>query len=172
MDERGVLWFPTIQGPVGIALDEVAVPNQSHPVVIEGVTDRPGTLTLACRYGTDGSSKLKVVRPVPKERRLHSDRVDDAFKGKKGKEIHETLAALYSEVAGAEQIRGIKTQKAAKELIQDYAEAMPAASTKSNAGNGHPAVGDGRTAASGVEDQRVDVELLDLRVPVHQLRQT
>jgi len=84
-----------------------------------------GKITLARRYATDGSSKLRVVKPVTKDKKFHSDHVNDVFKGKKAKEIEEALLAFYPEVANTEEEESVSTQKAAKELIERYAVSLP-----------------------------------------------
>jgi predicted ATP-dependent endonuclease of OLD family len=79
-------------------------------------------LTLARRYSTDGTSKLRVVTQVPKETKFHDEQVDSAFKGKKGKEIVETFNAFYPEITFSEAT----TQAAAKELIRNYVSTLDA----------------------------------------------
>ena len=81
-------------------------------------------LVLARRYSTDGSSKLRVVTQIPKELKFRDENVNLNFKGKKGKEIEQTLLATYPEVADGETASAAKTQKVAKELIQAYVDTL------------------------------------------------
>jgi predicted ATP-dependent endonuclease of OLD family len=77
-------------------------------------------LILARRYSSDGSSKLRIVTQIPKEKKFHDEQVDNALKGKKGKEIAEILTSFYHEIADVAAVASATTQKAAKELIQNY----------------------------------------------------
>lgn len=77
-------------------------------------------LTLARRYSTDGTSKLRVVTHVPKEAKYRAETVSMTFSGKKGKDIAELLKANYPEVGDDATISSIGTQKAAKELIDAH----------------------------------------------------
>jgi putative ATP-dependent endonuclease of OLD family len=78
------------------------------------------SLTLARRYSTDGSSKLRVVTHVPKDAKYRTETVSTALSGKKGKEIVALLKAIYPEVGDDAAISAIGTQKAAKELIETH----------------------------------------------------
>lgn len=84
------------------------------------------SIVLARRYAQDGTSKLRVVTAVPQDTRYEDERIDDAFKGKKGKELGETLLASYPETTDATTARSVTTQKAAKEIIQEYVGKLPA----------------------------------------------
>jgi len=83
-------------------------------------------LVLARRYATDGSSKLRVVTHIPIETKFHSEKIDEAFKGKKGKELGETLTTFYPEVAGKEVANAVTSQGAAKDLIDKFVNQLPA----------------------------------------------
>lgn len=79
-----------------------------------------GELVLARRYSIDGSSQLRVVTDIPKEKKFHQEQVDEALKGKKNKEIVEVMTTFYPEVADTTSLSGLSTQKAAKDLISIY----------------------------------------------------
>jgi len=84
------------------------------------------SIVLARRYAQDGTSKLRVVTAVPQNIKFEDERIDDAFKGKKGKELGETLLAFYPETTDATTAKSVTTQKAAKEIIQEYVGKLPA----------------------------------------------
>ena len=83
------------------------------------------SITLARRYAIDGSSKLRIITKIPSELKYRDEKVEEVFKGKKGKELGEALLAFYPEVATIEECKLITTQKAAKELIEKYVAGMP-----------------------------------------------
>jgi predicted ATP-dependent endonuclease of OLD family len=80
---------------------------------------------LARRYAIDGSSKLRIVTKIPSELKYRDEKVEEVFKGKKGKDLGEALRAFYPEVAAIEECKIVTTQKAAKELIEKYVASMP-----------------------------------------------
>ncbi|RYF44522.1 MAG: DUF2813 domain-containing protein, partial [Cytophagaceae bacterium] len=82
------------------------------------VTDT--SITLARRYAIDGTSKLRIVTKIPSELKYRDEKIEEAFKGKKGKELGETLLAFYPEVSTIDERNAVTTQKAAKELIEKY----------------------------------------------------
>lgn len=83
-------------------------------------------LVLARRYScSDGTSKLRVVTQVPKNKKFQKESIDEVFKGKTGKEIADTLLTFYPEVADADSAAKVTTQKAAKEAIDDYVARLP-----------------------------------------------
>lgn len=88
------------------------------------VTDT--SITLARRYAIDGTSKLRIVTKIPSELKYRDEKIEEAFKGKKGKELGETLLAFYPEVSTIDERNAVTTQKAAKELIEKYVDEMPA----------------------------------------------
>ena len=79
-------------------------------------------LILARRYSSDGKSSLRNVGYFPKLQKYAKEKIDDNFKGKKGKDITETLQTIYHEI----DINGktITTQANAKEIIDEYIEQM------------------------------------------------
>ena len=84
-----------------------------------------GKLKLARRYShNDYSSKLKNVMLVPKLEKFHKEKIDEHFKGKKKDDIQDTLRTIYHEL-DEDRIKTISTQKAAKELIQEFIDNMP-----------------------------------------------
>jgi len=87
---------------------------------------KDGTVVLARRYAQDGTSKLRVVTPVPQDRKYEDEKIDDVFKGKKPKEVGETLLAFYPETTDDATAKAVTTQKAAKEIIQAYISNLPA----------------------------------------------
>jgi ABC-type dipeptide/oligopeptide/nickel transport system ATPase component len=82
-------------------------------------------ITLARRYATDGTSKLRVVTFVPNENKYRQEYVSSILAGKKGAEIHDLLAQDYSEIVGDTHPESVSTQKAAKELIEKYVVGLP-----------------------------------------------
>lgn len=87
---------------------------------------KDASIVLARRYAQDGTSKLRVVTAVPQNTKYEDEKIDDAFKGKKGKELGETLLAFYPETTDAATAKLVTTQKAAKEIIQEYIGKLPA----------------------------------------------
>jgi putative ATP-dependent endonuclease of the OLD family len=86
---------------------------------------RDEKLTLARRYATDGTSKLRVVTNVPREIKYRSERVSEAFAGKKGKEIADVLRVFYPATGDEDAFVAIATQTAAKALVADYVSKLP-----------------------------------------------
>lgn len=87
------------------------------------VTDE--SITLARRYSTDGTSKLRVVTDVPKNAKYRTDQLSAALTGKKSKEIVDLLKAFYPETGDDATLSGITTQRAAKELVEEYVANLP-----------------------------------------------
>lgn len=83
------------------------------------------SITLARRYAIDGSSKLRIITKIPNELKYRDEKIDEIFKGKKGKELGEALLAFYPEVATIDDCKAVTTQKGAKELIEKYVAGMP-----------------------------------------------
>lgn len=84
------------------------------------------SIALARRYSKeDFTSKLRVVTQVPQDQKYDEEKIDDIFKGKKGKEIGELLLAFYPETADAKLAASLTSQKAAKDIIQAYVKQMP-----------------------------------------------
>jgi len=82
-------------------------------------------LKLARRYShIDYSSKLRNVMLVPKLDKFNKEKIDEYFKGKGKDEIQDILKKIYHEL-DKDRIKTISTQKAAKELIQEYIDNMP-----------------------------------------------
>jgi putative ATP-dependent endonuclease of the OLD family len=77
-------------------------------------------ITLARRYSTDGSSKLRVIASVPKDLKYRAETVDSTLSGKKGKDIVDLLRVMYPEIGDEADISSVTTQKRAKELIEAY----------------------------------------------------
>lgn len=82
-------------------------------------------ITLVRRYSTDGTSKLRVLTDVPKERKYRDDHLNAVLAGKKGKEIVDLLKAFYPETGDEATISAISTQKAAKELVAEHVANLP-----------------------------------------------
>ncbi len=119
--EADILITVEVTGITQETLEKVA--EDHRPKILPLVAD--GKLTLARRYATDGSSKLRVVKSVPKDKKFSSDHVEDVFKGKKGKDLLKTLQAFYPEIAADDGAASVTTQKAAKELIEKYVNSLP-----------------------------------------------
>ncbi len=83
-------------------------------------------LTLARRYSTDGSSKLRVVTNVPRDPRYRPENVAAILTGKTGKDVADVLQASYTEVGQDTILASARTQKAAKELIAEFVHSLPA----------------------------------------------
>lgn len=83
------------------------------------------SIALARRYAIDGSSKLRIVTSIPNESKYREEKIEEVFKGKKGKDLGETFQAFYPEVAPADVSNALSTQKAAKELIDKYVSELP-----------------------------------------------
>ena len=119
---KDIIITVTLSGITEEALARVA---EDHRTKIIPLIDNE-KLTLARRYATDGSCKLRVVTDIPKDTKFHSTQVDDAFKGKKGTDIANTMVAFYPEVADAKTAATLKTQKVAKDLIEQFVAQLPA----------------------------------------------
>lgn len=120
---KDILITATVSGVSEDALLKVA---EDHRPKIAPYT-KEGTITLARRYSPDGTSKLKVVTEVPKDLKFRRERIDEAFKEKKGNQIADVLTTFYPEVADAGTAAAATTQKAAKELIDKYVSQIPEA---------------------------------------------
>lgn len=83
------------------------------------------SITLARRYAIDGSSKLRIVTSIPNESKYREEKIEEVFKGKKGKDLGETFQAFYPEVASIDVSNALTTQKAAKDLIDKYISELP-----------------------------------------------
>jgi putative ATP-dependent endonuclease of the OLD family len=79
-------------------------------------------LRLVRRYRPDGSSSLRVIRPVPKDHRYRTDVVNDNLKGKTGPVLRDYLAATYPEHVGR---FSDNTQAQAKQVIEEISSALP-----------------------------------------------
>jgi len=113
-----------------ISTADLAVLGDIHKEKLEKfiITKEDGTneLKLARRYSHDDySSKLRNVTFVPKLQKFSKDVVDEKFKGQKGQSIVDILTTDYHEIE-ASKAEAVKTQKAAKELIENYIETLPA----------------------------------------------
>jgi predicted ATP-dependent endonuclease of OLD family len=86
---------------------------------------KDGSLKLARRYSKDDyTSKLRNVTYIPILPKYRKEKVDENFKGKKGADLKDVLETIYHEIDLTE-IPSIATQKAAKEIIEQYVESMP-----------------------------------------------
>lgn len=103
--------------------DSLAAMEQSHRDKLLPLLRRD-KLVLIRRYSAETrSSKLLVQKKAPKDKRLRDESVNDAFKGLRGDDVDKQLRALYPEaVHGFEE--SVKTQTAAKELIQVYVDGL------------------------------------------------
>lgn len=119
--KKEILITGVFSGLVDEVLDKIGEENKKklEPYVVDT------SITLARRYAIDGSSKLRVVTKIPIELKYRDEKVEEVFKGKKGKELGEGLLAFYPEVATIEECKLVTTQKAAKELIEKYVAGMP-----------------------------------------------
>ncbi|NOZ86215.1 MAG: AAA family ATPase [Deltaproteobacteria bacterium] len=96
--------------------------GEEHRRKIEKFVD-DGRIKLARRYSTDGTSKLRIVTHAPKELNFRKEKINEALKGKKGKELKDTIRTFYPEIAG--KVDEINTQKRAKELLDEFIETLP-----------------------------------------------
>ncbi len=108
----------------GVTGETLSTLTDEHRTKIEPYVDAEN-LVLARRYATDGSSKLRIVTLVPRDPKYHADQIDAFFKGKKGKENGEALRTFYPETTTPAEADNVSTQKAAKEIIERYINAMP-----------------------------------------------
>lgn len=118
--EKEILITVELTGVTADALSKVAEDHRSK--IIPFIKEEK--ITLVRKYATDGTSKLRVVTDVPKETRFRKEAVDEALKGKTGREVSNVLTTFYTEVADAVTIGTVTTQKAAKELIDNYVSQM------------------------------------------------
>lgn len=119
--KREILITGVFSGLTDEVLEKIGEENKKkiEPYVVDA------SITLARRYAIDGSSKLRIVTKIPSELKYRDEKVEEVFKGKKGKELGEALLASYPEVATIEECKLVTTQKAAKELIEKYVAGMP-----------------------------------------------
>lgn len=82
-----------------------------------------GKLNLVRIYDLEGKSKLFCKRPGPIDTRLSESVINDLLKGKKGKEISESLIELLPEYG--DKLDNLATQKAAKEKIEEIVLDLP-----------------------------------------------
>lgn len=116
-----ILITGTFSGLTDDILEKIGEENKKK--LEKYVTDT--SITLARRYAVDGTSKLRIVTSIPSESKYREEKIDEVFKGKKGKELSETFQAFYPEVASIEASNALVTQKAAKELVDKYVSALP-----------------------------------------------
>ncbi len=108
----------------GVSAEVLAKLTEEHRAKLAPYV-KDESLVLARRYSVDGTSKLRVVKSVPREAKYSDDQIDGVFKGKKGKEIGDALLALYGETTTPEAAAAVTTQKAGKEIIQQYIDKLP-----------------------------------------------
>lgn len=84
-----------------------------------------GKLVLTRHYSTsaDGKSELRCSRWAPKDPRFEKDVVGGILKGKKGKEISESIISLFPEFE--EKLSNVKTQKDVYEKLEEIISNMP-----------------------------------------------
>ena len=109
----------------GITDEMLEMVAEEHRLRIQELL-QDGRITLARRYDTEGSSKLRVVKMVPDEDKFSDDIITDVLKGKTGKDVAVTMKSFYGEVADTASIEALTTQKAAKNLIAQYIDNLPA----------------------------------------------
>ncbi len=106
-----------------ISEDELESIGEVHRDKLKKYISNDGKLILARRYGNDGKSSLRNIGYFPKLQKFTKEKIDETFKGKKGKDISDTLQIFYHEVDT--NGKNISTQANAKELIEQYIEQMP-----------------------------------------------
>ncbi|MDN5100211.1 AAA family ATPase [Aliarcobacter butzleri] len=106
-----------------ISEDELESIGEVHRDKLKKYISNDGKLILARRYGNDGKSSLRNIGYFPKLQKFTKEKIDETFKGKKGKDISDTLQTFYHEVDT--NGKNISTQANAKELIEQYIEQMP-----------------------------------------------
>ncbi|WP_323645014.1 ATP-dependent nuclease [Aliarcobacter butzleri] len=106
-----------------ISEDELESIDEVHRDKLKKYISNDGKLILARRYGNDGKSSLRNIGYFPKLQKFTKEKIDETFKGKKGKDISDTLQTFYHEVDT--NGKNISTQANAKELIEQYIEQMP-----------------------------------------------
>jgi len=80
-------------------------------------------LNLVRIFDLEGKSKLFCKRLGPIDTRLSESTINDLLKGKKGKEISDSLIALLPEYR--DNLQNLATQKAAKEKIDEIVSTLP-----------------------------------------------
>jgi putative ATP-dependent endonuclease of the OLD family len=98
--------------------------NPEHKERIESFINN-GNLRLARRYSTDGSSKLRLYKKLPRARKLWRSTIGDALKGKTGAEVTSFLNNYYEEIGTEDERNSIKTQKAFFELLDKHISLLP-----------------------------------------------
>ncbi|MFM9966547.1 MAG: AAA family ATPase [Planctomycetaceae bacterium] len=80
-------------------------------------------LTLVRKYGTDRKSDLGYYGLVPKHARFASENVEKLVAKKKGGALKDAVLGIFPELVG--QVDGSVTQKAAKDLIEQFGATLP-----------------------------------------------
>lgn len=119
--EKDILITATIDE---IAEKELEVLGEGHKEKLEKHI-KNGSLKLARRYSKDDyTSKLRNVTNIPVLAKYRKEKIDENFKGKKGSELKEVLEIIYHEI-DLTDTPSITTQKAAKEVIEQYVDSLP-----------------------------------------------
>lgn len=80
-------------------------------------------LTLTRFYDTDGKSDLLCSRLAPKEGKYNRDVVSALIKGKKGKEVSQSVIEIFPH--HAEKFQGLTTQKGVFEKLEEIIAELP-----------------------------------------------
>ncbi|MDC0267764.1 ATP-dependent endonuclease [bacterium] len=94
-----------------------------HRERIEGLLD-DGCLTLVRRYETNGKSQFGYFGLVPKDPRFIPDTVSALLSGKRGSALVDAVSVAFPELS--EQLTASTTQAAAKELVEQLGNSLPA----------------------------------------------
>jgi hypothetical protein len=106
-----------------VTLKDLELLGEDHRGRIAGLV-QDGKLTLVRKYRTDCKSELGYFGLVPKESRFSADEVTKLVTGKKPGQLKDAVLGSFPELAG--QISSSLTQKAAKELIEQLGNDLPA----------------------------------------------
>jgi putative ATP-dependent endonuclease of OLD family len=80
-------------------------------------------LVLTRNYHTDGKSELLCNRFAPTDGRFGGEVINAFLKGKKGKDISDSMIQLFPEYE--EQLNGLKTQTDAKSILEEIVSKLP-----------------------------------------------
>jgi predicted ATP-dependent endonuclease of OLD family len=95
--------------------------SPDHRARIKEILERD-KLVFTRLYSTDGKSELRCSRWAPKDPRFEKDVVGGILKGKKGKEISESIVSLFPEFG--DKLSNAKTQKDVYEKLEEIISNM------------------------------------------------
>ncbi len=102
-------------------IDLQKIQDEEHRKRIEGLVF-DNKLILLRRYNTNGTSKLKCKKLIPKEERFKEEYINNKFKGTKSKDIIKITSNVYPELST--DIESNVTQTTIKNLLLEYIESL------------------------------------------------